>query len=106
MAPLQGRSHGCEAGPKSLILRVSTRRSDGAYLLGSLLFVGGSLCGLWMWKAEQYGLGLLPEINPEELSERPAEYGVQHELLAQYGCGRSSMLKVPSLERQSSPNQP
>ena len=37
--------------------------SDGAYLLGSLLFVAGSLCGLWMWKAEHFGFGFISEIN-------------------------------------------
>ena len=71
--------------------------SDGAYLLGSLLFVCGSLCGLWMWKAEQYGLGLLPELNPLEGDARPAEYAAQHELLAQYGCGRSTGSQLPWL---------
>ena len=71
--------------------------SDGAYLLGSALFVCGSLCGLWMWKAEQYGLGLLPELNPLAGDARPLEYAAQHELLAQYGCGKSTGSQLPWL---------
>ena len=43
----------------------------GAYLLGSLLFVAGSLCGLWMWKAEQYGLGQVTQSACPRLPLRP-----------------------------------
>ena len=33
------------------------------YALGSIAFALGAWCALWMWKAEQFGLGFIREIN-------------------------------------------
>jgi len=72
---------------------------DLSYLAGSLAFLGGSVAGLWMWKGEQYGLALVPEINYADDSRyvEPAEYAVHQEQLAQYGCGKSSAHQLPWL---------
>ena len=65
---------------------------DGSYLIGSLFFVIGSLCGVWMYKAEQFGLGLVPEINPDQPGggdgPLPTQQPEALEILSQYGCGK------------------
>ena len=74
--------------------------SVGSYFLGSVLFLVGALIGVWMWKCEHYGLGLIPELNLEEHtseSGQPEEYERHNEVLSQYGCGRSSTSQLPWL---------
>jgi hypothetical protein len=68
---------------------------DFMYLLGSLSFMVGALCTLWLWKCEQYGLGFMPELNLGERSREPAEAVLSmHE---EYGCGRASGWQLPFL---------
>jgi hypothetical protein len=70
---------------------------DGGYLLGSACFLVGSLFQLWMWKAEQYGLAMLPELNQPEGHAQPDEYVANQKLLQQYGCGQASSWQLPWL---------
>lgn len=71
---------------------------DLAYLGGSLAFLLASVAGLWLWKGDQYGLSLVPEINfGENHDGEPAEYARHQEQLAQYGCGKSSARQIPWL---------
>ena len=37
--------------------------TDFSYLVGSSFFMIGGVLGLWLWKSENYGLGLLSEMN-------------------------------------------
>merc|ERR1712241_614495 len=61
------------------------------YLIGSLAFWFGSYFSLWMWKNEQYGLGLISEINLGERTVEPETEGkFVLNMHSQYGCGRSS----------------
>ena len=39
------------------------------YALGSIAFALGAWCALWMWKAEQFGLGFIREINERGFRE-------------------------------------
>ena len=53
-----------------------------------------------MWKAGQYGLGMIPEINDEDqrgTEVRDVEVDLELAQLAQYGCGRSSAWQLPWL---------
>ena len=72
---------------------------DGVYLLGSILFLFGALIALWMWKCEQFGLGLMPELNEHDIESLSVIYDRNKRVddLAQYGCGRSSMSQLPWL---------
>ena len=36
---------------------------DWCFVVGCVFFLASSLCGLWMWKLEQYGNTYLPELN-------------------------------------------
>lgn len=36
---------------------------DWCFVAGCVFFLASSLCGLWMWKLEQYGNTYLPELN-------------------------------------------
>merc|ERR1711979_170675 len=65
------------------------------YLLGSLGFMIGALCTLWLWKCEQYGLGFIPEMNLGQRSREPAEAVLS--LHEEYGCGRASGWQLPFL---------
>jgi hypothetical protein len=58
---------------------------DFMYLLGSALFLFGGLFALWLWKCEDFGLGLLSEMNVK------AKPNVDTILKAQeqFGCGKS-----------------
>ena len=80
------------------------------YLVGSLLFMAGSLVALWMWKGEHYGLGLVSELNisrdESAAAKRDGGGGGDDEpdpeqfvlsMQAQYGCGRSSAYQLPWL---------
>ena len=70
---------------------------DFAYLAGSLSFAAASVAGVWMWKGEQYGLALVPEINLATDMAASSEYTIHQAQLAQYGCGRSSGYQIPWL---------
>lgn len=72
---------------------------DLSYLAGSVAFLGASTAGLWMWKDDQHGLALVPEINfaDDDARAAPEEYAVHQEQLAQYGCGKSSAAQIPWL---------
>jgi len=79
---------------------------DFTYLIGSIAFAFGSFIALWLWKGENYGLGLISEINvhqeEDSIALKPDE--TQNFLLAdydnqleQYGCGRASFYQLPWL---------
>ena len=68
---------------------------DLPYCIGSAAFGTGSLFGLWMWKCEQYGLALIPQINLGLRTNEPDEQTLS--MHAQYGCGRSSASQLPWL---------
>lgn len=68
---------------------------DVIYLIGSLGFLFGSVCLLWMWKNEHYGLGRLPELNNIMRTEKPPTAVVDFH--AEYGCGKSAANQIPWL---------
>jgi len=68
---------------------------DLLYFLGSVSFGVGSLFGLWMWKCEQYGLAMIPQINLGLRMSEPDSHVIS--MHAQYGCGRSSASQLPWL---------
>lgn len=67
---------------------------DFLYLLGSFSFFFASIIMLWMWKNEQYGFALLPELNSVEVPENVPAVLDFH---AEYGCGRASATQLPWL---------
>jgi hypothetical protein len=66
---------------------------DFTYLLGSIAFMFGGLCALWLWKSEFYGLGLLSEMNV--LRRHEGEIEVIQKSQEQYGCGKSNIWQLP-----------
>ena len=68
---------------------------DFTYLVGSVAFLVGSHCGLWLWKDERFGLGLISELNVGARKYEPEKFVLS--MQAQYGCGRSSVSQIPFL---------
>ncbi len=61
---------------------------DLAYLAGSVAFLVASVAGLWMWKGDQFGLALIPEIYIDDGTQlEPAEYALHQQQLAQVRIG-------------------
>ena len=61
---------------------------DFTYLIGSIAFMIGSLIALWLWKGENYGLGMLSEMNVKR--ENEVKMDLIMKVQKQYGCGRAS----------------
>jgi hypothetical protein len=58
------------------------------YLIGSAAFLFGSLCGLHLWKNENYGLGMLSEVNVK--SQKQGKFDAITKSQEQFGCGKST----------------
>jgi len=68
---------------------------DFTYFVGSIYFFIGGIFSLWMWKCEQYGLGMIPEMNVA-----PRRQSLREDVLAmhsEYGCGKADALQIPWL---------
>ena len=65
------------------------------YLVGSAWFFFGAIAAILMWKGENYGLGLISEINVVKDDDTRLQEILKTR--AQYGCGRSSYWQMPWL---------
>lgn len=67
-----------------------------SYLIGSFLYLIGSILSLTMWKTEQFGLAFMPELNlTEEKNKRNTVSFVQLPFLFMYCC--TSAISVTGL---------
>jgi hypothetical protein len=68
---------------------------DFTYLLGSSAYLIGGILALHLWKGENYGLGMLSEMNVKR--ENEVKMDIIMKAQAQYGCGRASAWQMPWL---------